>query len=115
MMNKFNISGGFRVGTIAVIAASTLVGCSRKLHTDETSQYSIPTALKDCQIYGLNSDTRSDLVVVRCPNSSTTTAFKEGKQTRHVSTIETDLPLAPPTPPTPETVTVDGKTYKLER
>ena len=53
--------------------------------------------------------------MVRCPNSSTTTTFKEGKQTRHVTSLETNEPETAPVPPVPETVTVDGKTYKLER
>jgi len=109
MMNKFNISG-VRAGTLVIFAAGTLVGCSRQLHSDETSQYSVPPALKDCQIYGVNSDTRSDLVVVRCPNSSTTTTFKEGKQTRHVTLAEADVPE--PVKEIPNTVVVNGVEYK---
>jgi hypothetical protein len=114
-MNKFNISGGFKRGAVLVFAACagiSMMGCDRKSNSDDTSQYSVPAGLKDCQIYRLNSYTRSDLVVVRCPNSNTSATFKSGKTDAHVSTVESDAPV---TPLPPETVTVDGKTYKLER
>lgn len=114
-MSKFNISGGFKRGAVLVFVAGagiSMMGCDRRSNSDDTSQYSMPAGLKDCQIYRLNSDTKSDLVVVRCPNSNTSTTFKSGKADVHVSAVESDVSV---TPLPPETVTVDGKTYKLER
>jgi hypothetical protein len=69
-MNKLNkiIAGGLVIGTLFVLS-----GCSPK-YEDVSGRYaSKPEALKDCTFTRLSSNEASNITVVRCPNSDTTT------------------------------------------
>ena len=40
-----------------------------------------PPELQDCKIYYLENETGNEITVVRCPNSDTSTTYKQGKVT----------------------------------
>lgn len=111
-MNRFNISGGFKRGAVLLFAAgvgSSMMGCEGRTNRDDTADYALPKNMQDCQIVRLTSDSKQNLTIVRCPHSDTTTAYREGKKDINTTVTEQNVPQVP------ETVTVDGKTYKLER
>ena len=76
--------------TLTVLACVS--GCTAETK-EVTHQYSIPSGLKDCMFYQMQSSTGRGLTVVRCPNS-VTTVHKGGK--------------GPWT-----TITIDGVQYEL--
>jgi hypothetical protein len=111
-MSKFNISGGFKRGAMLVFAVGTgfsMMGCEGRTNRDDTSDYALPKNMQDCQIVRLTSDSRQNLTIIRCPLSDTTAVYRDGKHPMNVTVTD------PNAPQVPETVTVGGKTYKLER
>lgn len=74
-----------KVGFICVVVL--LAGCT-KTASEHTSSYMLPSGLEDCKIFSLRSDTGTNLTVVRCPLSSTTTTYNTGKTTNSVSVVE---------------------------
>lgn len=71
---------------IAVLCTFALVGCSRTQNT--TSRYELPDELSDCSVYYVKENVVNGMTVVRCPNSTTTTVYKQGEETRSVTTVE---------------------------
>ena len=59
---------------LAVLAA----GCQPSV---ETAKYPLPAELQDCKLFKL-SDGLNSITVVRCPNSTTSTNYREGKSDR---------------------------------
>ena len=47
----------------------------------ETANYPLPAELQDCKLFKL-SDGIHSITVVRCPNSTTSTTYREGKSDR---------------------------------
>ena len=66
-----------------------LAGCNPS-YEDKNASYSLPPEMQDCKVYKLNGDAIStDIVVVRCPNSQTTTSYRYGKNSQsHTTVIE---------------------------
>ena len=66
--------------------AVLLVGCNPSYENKDAS-YRLPPEMQDCKIYKINGDAISrDVIVVRCPNSQTTTSYKYGKNSQSHAT-----------------------------
>lgn len=72
------------IALLSIVAL--LSGCNDE-PTDATNRYNLPAELKDCSIFYVGS-----LTIVRCPNSSVSTSYTQGKVKK-------------------TTVTIDGKEY----
>lgn len=74
---------------VIVLGVIFLAGCNPS-YEDKNSSYSLPPEMQDCKVYKLNGDAIStDIVVVRCPNSQTTTSYRYGKNSQsHTTVIE---------------------------
>jgi len=74
----------------ATCIAVALAGCGPSA-SDETKKFPImPDGLKDCKIFNIVSEHGSHLTVVRCPASSTTAKYQQGKMQMTVATISGD-------------------------
>ena len=66
-----------------------ITGCnSDYTPQDKTNKYQLSDNLSDCSVTELRGSNENDIIVVRCPLSSTTTAYSEncGKNcTRHLN------------------------------
>lgn len=57
------------------LVAILLTGCV-ETHTEEVQgRYSMPDELRDCQMFDMESKSSQDIIVVRCPNSTTSTSY----------------------------------------
>nr|HAU5726746.1 hypothetical protein [Citrobacter freundii] len=73
--------------TIIALGVLFLTGCNPSYDNKEGS-YTLPPEMRDCSIYRLNgSMINRDLVVVRCPNSQTTTTSKVGRSSAQSVTV----------------------------
>ena len=80
---------------MVVLGVVILTGCEPS-YEEKTQNFTIlPDELKDCKFYSVRSNTGSNLDIVRCPNSTTSTPYKSGKTTA-------------------TTVVIDGKKYVSE-
>lgn len=80
-INKF-----IKVGALGLVIF--LAGCEPSTSRIDY-EYRLPEELKDCEIYSLNTgDLGGSLKVVRCPNSTTTSRYMEGKVEKQVITID---------------------------
>lgn len=72
-----------------VLTILVTVGCkSYPPHYEEDKDYTVlPEELKDCKIFNI-SNGWGILTVVRCPNSSTSTIYSEGKTIKKVVVID---------------------------
>lgn len=70
---------------LLAIALITLVGCdsSARQYNPEV----IPPGLADCKFFKMN-DKGNFMRIVRCPNSSTSAAYKNGKSDAFSATVE---------------------------
>lgn len=61
-----------------------LTGCGETRTEEVQTKYSMPNELRDCQMFDMVSQSSQDIIVVRCPNSTTSTSYSytSGK-TRH--------------------------------
>lgn len=82
---------------ITMVAVSLLVGCAQEsgpgVTYDIKGAYTLPPELSDCSVYKLDTNERiPNLVIVRCPNSTTSTNWTEtqGRTTVQGSTIVVD-------------------------
>lgn len=73
---------------VTIVCTFALVGCFNQNSVELTSKFNIPKELSDCKIYFVGTNRGSGLTVVRCPNSSTTTSYKQGKATRTITLVE---------------------------
>ena len=72
---------------LAIAAALLLSACSPQYRTLDFPL--LPEELKDCKFFVVSNGT-AEMRVVRCPNSSTTTQYRQGKVTRSLTTIDGD-------------------------
>lgn len=72
---------------ITAMCTFALVGCKPE-HRDITEDYKFPNGLSDCKAYWLKDATGSSMTVIRCPNSSVTTNYKQGKYDKTVTVVE---------------------------
>lgn len=59
-----------------IVAVAVLAGCGP---SSEVTNYPMPPELSDCSQYRLSNGVGSGIVVVRCPNSTTSTTHPVGK------------------------------------
>lgn len=68
-----------------------LTGCTGPVNVDQTVAYSeaIPDELKDCSFHLVKGDwTTNHITVVRCPNSTVSTSYMQGKTQQTVVVID---------------------------
>lgn len=63
--------------TLFVLAVIFLTGCDRTTE-ERTEAFILPPDLEDCKIFKL-SDGSTTITTMRCPNSATSTNYKDGK------------------------------------
>lgn len=58
-----------------------LVGCGETRTEEIQTNYSLPHEMRDCQMFDMTSQSSQDIIVVRCPNSTTSTSYsiQQGK------------------------------------
>lgn len=87
---------------VAGLMALAVMGCSKY----ETLEFpKVPPELADCKFFKLTDESGSSLKVARCPNSTTTSTYSQGKTS--ATTVVTEpagLPLRPTAAPTPSQV-----------
>lgn len=71
------------LSTLLVIGLSA---CSNS--AKEVDFPAMPKELADCKIYYLTNDDGDRIYITRCPDSSTSTQFKQGKQTLNSAVVE---------------------------
>lgn len=82
---------------ILIMISFVLVSCGEDSRVkNQTHRFSLNEELKDCKIYTLISEANSIganryLEVVRCPNSSTTTNYRNGKSNESVTVVEDSI------------------------
>ncbi len=74
--------------TLILLTIFTLAGCESR--TTEVHSFILPEGLKDCKIYDMNNGLRR-IIVVRCPNSSTSTQYHSGKTSVNTTVVEASL------------------------
>lgn len=79
---------------LIVVCLLTLTACEKSTTPRDIKAYNTPPELSDCKMYVL-SNGLNNIVVVRCPNSCTSTTYKEGKTDK-------------------TTIVIDGVTYTKE-
>lgn len=75
--------------TLVLAIVATLLGCS-KTTKDVTQSFTLPPGLADCKVHHMRGDSDADylrIIVVRCPNSSTTTTTS-GKNPISTTVVE---------------------------
>lgn len=75
--------------TLVLAIVATLLGCS-KTTKDVTQSFTLPPGLADCKVHHMRGDLDADylrIIVVRCPNSSTTTTTS-GKHPISTTVVE---------------------------
>lgn len=75
--------------TLVLAIVATLLGCS-KTTKDVTQSFTLPPGLSDCKVHHMRGDSDADylrIIVVRCPNSSTTTTTS-GKNPISTTVVE---------------------------
>lgn len=60
------------VGCVAMLVFGMLSGCEKET-TEKTDNYVMPKGMEDCKVYVMTNTGGGAIVVVRCPNSNTTT------------------------------------------
>ena len=71
---------------IIIALALSVLGCEAD-YKDSTKKFSMPPELSDCKIYDLTNVSGVRITVVRCPLSSTTTEYQDGKMRRSVTIL----------------------------
>jgi putative SOS response-associated peptidase YedK len=69
-----------------VFAAMIVAGCTNS--AKEVVYPVMPPELKDCKVYAISSESGRDITVMRCPNATTSTTYKEGKATRTTIVVD---------------------------
>lgn len=62
----------------SILAIGMLSGCEKSTK-EATESFTMPKGMEDCKVYYMSSSYGSNIIVVRCPNSATTT--RSGKNT----------------------------------
>ena len=57
------------------LVAILLTGCVETRTEEVQGEYSMPDELRDCQMFDMESKSSQDIIVVRCPNSTTSTSY----------------------------------------
>ena len=93
------------------LGAILLTGCVETRTEEVRNKYSMPDELKDCRMFDMESQTSQDIIVVRCPNSTTSTSYSyQSGKSRHerrsvvidgVTFVEGDDRVEDPNKPNP--------------
>lgn len=104
-----------KIKLIALVSIVLLSGCSNTTSSYETLQKGLTDDLKDCKAYSVQSFT-----VIRCPNSDTTTSYKQGNVRKNVTITEDNFNtpvqnISIENKPNIEekVILMDGKKYKI--
>lgn len=64
---------------VVSLIAMVLVGCSPPSSTEQ-HYGALPEEFKDCKIFRVSNENGTDrIILARCPNSTTSTTYSEGK------------------------------------
>lgn len=99
---------------VLLLSVFALVSCSSDYTPkDKTNSYVIPETLKDCNISELSGSLENDIIVVRCPLSTTSTTWTErsGKVNRTYTVVTIDGKEYQKVDKTAKTIKVDGEDY----
>ncbi len=67
-----------------VLVAILLTGCVETRTEEVQGKYNLPDELRDCQMFDMESKSSQDIIVVRCPNSTTSTSYSyQSGKTHH--------------------------------
>ena len=72
---------------VILIMSLAITACSPTA-SETSDSYKIPEELNDCKFFYLYSPSKSGLNVVRCPNSSVSTTYMQGKTPTTTVTID---------------------------
>lgn len=96
----------------AVLAMGALSGCEKETK-DTTNNYVLPEGLQDCKIYNMRNTGGSNITVVRCPLSATSTTYSSGKTTASAMVVEQAPAQAALTQSkASDEVEINGETYR---
>lgn len=72
--------------------ALLLTGCGETRTEEVQARYQMPDGMHDCQVFDMVSQTAQDIIVVRCPLSSTSTSYSytSGKTTHERRSVVVD-------------------------
>lgn len=77
-----------------IIPVLFLVAACDPGYSDLSAKYSVlPEELKDCKIYRLQGDGTGSMAVMRCPLSTTSVTYMEGKTQVTTATIDENPPV----------------------
>lgn len=94
MMSQFLSTKGLKMKLLMIILSVIMLAGCEPSYKEKTQNFTIlPDELKDCKFYDVRSNTGSNLKIVRCPNSTVSTTYNNGKTTL-------------------TTVVIDGKKYE---
>lgn len=94
----------------ALMCLVLLVSCSET--REYTQRMNMPAELSDCRMYDVAShDGNISITVMRCPNSTTTTQYKDGKYTEETILIDGVEYVNIDAEVKPDTLLVAGKRY----
>lgn len=98
---------------ISILAMGALSGCEKETK-DTTNNYILPEGLQDCKIYNMRNTGGSNITVVRCPLSATSTTYSSGKTTASAMVVEQAPAQAASQTQTKasDEVEINGETYR---
>jgi intein/homing endonuclease len=75
---------------LILITLVSFMACSKKTQ-EYTDSFLLPEELKDCKIFWMRGENVGSMKIVRCPNSSTTTSYEDGKTQKDITVAETEM------------------------
>jgi hypothetical protein len=72
---------------LIIVASCSLLGCGPATTKNTTTAWKLPDELSHCSVYKMTDENGSDMKVVHCPSSTTTTGYKEGKNSRKFNVV----------------------------
>lgn len=87
---------------LIALSLVAMLGCSKQT-SESSDEFVLPDGLKDCKVFRMDNGRMTHVIVVRCPNSSTSVRYGGKHQWNTMTTDETV--------PEKETVTINGKEY----
>lgn len=76
------------VVAVVVIAVADLIGCTPGYSDARNTFTVLPEELKDCKMFYLKGENSQGALVVRCPGSSTSIAYRSGKTNYYTAVVE---------------------------
>ncbi|MBP9779706.1 hypothetical protein KBD33_03745 [Candidatus Gracilibacteria bacterium] len=89
-IDKYTVSNNGISGKLGTFVAASVFSLSACINDASIANYPVlPEGLKDCHFYKLSSKSEPNIMVVRCPNSTTSVTTDE-KNPKTIITIDRD-------------------------